>query len=242
MPLIIPGSTRLGPAASGSGITTLPAYLASIGKNSWYAQFLAGTEMYVNSNKTGGAVALNSTVGSWAPNPSNTSNFTAYWTQAGGAAAYPYYAASNGINSLVGTGNDAGDARYFDLSSTTALNGAYTVICRHPFVARDGKSPYAHNTSSVYWATGTGSTQLFSIVSAAATTVADQVIHVIRNTPATSGGNAIIGISQTGTAHNNTAPRLLRRSTGYSITSISELWFVPQLTSVELDAAMAFIT
>jgi hypothetical protein len=240
--LIINGSHVLGPAPSGGGgPATLPEYLTSIGKDSWYAQFLAGTEMYVNNNKTGGAVSLNGTVGSWAPNPANTSNFTAYWVGPGGASN-PQYAASNGINSLVGIDNDTGETKYMDLSSTTALNGAYTVIARHPFLARDIRAPYSHNTSSVYWAAGSGATNLLGAIGVAGTTSPDQIIHVVRNTPATSGGNAIIGVSQTGTAHNNTAPRLLRRSSGYSVTSISELWFVPQLTANELDAAMAFIT
>lgn len=228
--------------SGGSSITTLPQYLTSIGKDSWYAQFLAGTEMYVNNNKTGGPVSLNNTVESWAPNPANTSNFTAYWTQAGGAAAAPYYAASNGVNSLVGTGNDGGGSRYMDLSSTTALNGAYTVICRHPFLARDGRSPYSHQATTVYWTTGSGSTQLFGVIAAGGTTSPDQIIHVVRNTPATSGGNAIFGLSATGTGHNNNAPRLFRRSANYSATSISELWFIPLLTAIELDGAMAFIT
>jgi hypothetical protein len=65
---------------------------------------------------------------------------------------------------------------------------------------------------------------------------------VLRNTPGTSSGNCIIGASQTGTGHNGAAPRLLRRTTSYSASAISELWFTPQLTAAELDAAMAFIT
>ena len=240
--LIINGAHVLGPAPTGSsGPATLPEYLTSIGKDSWYAQFLAGTEMYVNSDKTGGAVALNGTVGSWAPNPANTSSFTAYFTQAS-AADRPLYAAANGVNSLYASGNASGDTRYMDLNSTTALNGAYTVIIRMPLLARDTKAPYSHNSSTVYFTSGPGGGNLLAAIAASGSSVADQIIHVTRNTPGTSTGNCLVGVSQTGTGHNGTAARLFRRSTSYSASAISELWFIPQLTAGELDAAMTFVT
>jgi hypothetical protein len=241
VPLVVNGSHVLGPAASGSGISTLPDYLASIGKNSFYARFVAGTGMYVNADKTGGAVALNGTVGSWEADPANTSNFTAYFTQSA-SGDRPLYAAANGVNSLYASGNASGDTRYMDLNSTTALNGAYTVICRHPLLARESKTPYNHNTTNVMWVTSTTGQPLFASINASGQTTADQVIHVIRNTPATTAGNCLIGLSQTSTTHNGFAPRLLRRSTTYSSSAISELWFTPQLTALELDAAMTFIT
>jgi hypothetical protein len=228
-------------AAPTAAISSLPAYLTSIGKDSWYAQFLAGTEMYVNNNKTGGAVSLDGTVGSWAPNPENTSGFTAYFAQAS-LVDRPLYAAANGVNSLYAAGNASGDARHMELSSATALNGAYTVICRHPLLARESKTPYSHNTNNVMWVTSTNGQPLFASIAASGQSTADQIIHVIRNTPATTAGDCLIGLSQTSTTHNGFAPRLLRRSTGYSASAIRELWFTPQLTAVELYAAMTFIT
>ncbi len=241
MPLVVNGSHVLGPAASGSGITTLPAYLASIGKNSFYARFVAGTNMFVNSDLTGGAVALNGTVGSWQAEAANTSNFTAYFTQSA-SGDRPLYAAANSVNSLYASGNASGDSRHMDLNSTSALNGAYTVLCRHPLLARDNRAPYSHNGSTFYWSSSTGGGSILSAVAAGGSSAADQCIWVLRNTPGTSTGNCLIGASQTGTGHNGTAPRLFRRTTAYSASAISELWFTPQLTAVELDAAMAFIT
>lgn len=241
MPLVVNGSHVLGPAASGSGITTMPAYLASIGKNSWYARFVAGTNMFVNADLTGGAVALNGTVGSWQAEAANTSNFTAYFTQSA-SGDRPLYAAANGVNSLYASGNATGDSRHMDLNSTTTLNGNYTVIARHPLLARDSKSPYSHNGTAVYWGSAAGGGNLLAAVGANGTAVADQVTHVVRNFAGTSSGNCIIGVSQTGTGHNGFAPRLLRRSTSYSASAISEIWFMPVLTDVQLDAAMAFIT
>ncbi|CAB4162381.1 hypothetical protein UFOVP785_33 [uncultured Caudovirales phage] len=225
----------------GSSITTLPQYLASIGKNSFYARFVAGTNMFVNADLTGGAVALNGTVGSWQAEAANTSNFTAYFAQSA-SGDRPLYAAANGINSLYASGNATGDTRYMDLNSTTALNGNYTVIARHPLLARDSKTPFSHNGTAVYWVSAAGGGNMIAGIGANGVTAADQVTHVIRNVAGTSSGNCIIGVSQTGTGHNGFAPRLFRRTTAYSASAISELWFMPVLTDVQLDAAMAFIS
>jgi len=228
-------------AGGGSSITTLPQYLTSIGKDSFYARFAAGIGMYVNSDKTGGAVALNGTVGSWEADPANTSNFTAYFTQSA-SGDRPLYAAANSINSLYASGNATGDSRHMDLNSTSILNGAYSVLVRHPLLARDSKAPYSHNGTAFYWSTSTGAGSILSAISAGGSSAADQCNWVLRNTPGTSSGNCIIGASQTGTGHNGTAPRLFRRTTAYSASAISELWVTPQLTAVELDAATTFIT
>ena len=244
MPLVINGSHTLGPAASGSGITTLPAYLASIGKNSFYARFVAGTNMFVNADLTGGAVALNGTVGSWQAEAANTSNFTAYWTQST-AGDRPHYAAANGINSLYSSSNNpsgAADQRHLVLTSTSALNGAYSIIVRLPILARDSRSPYSHNGTALYFGTSTGAGSLFAGIGAGGSTSADQITHCVRNTGGTTSGNALVCISQTGTGHNGVAPYLLKRSTQYSSSAISELWLTPQLTTNELDAAMTFVT
>ena len=231
-------------AGGSSGPTTLPYYLASIGKNSFYARFVAGTNMFVNSDLTGGAVALNGTVGSWQAEAANTSNFTAYWTQST-AGDRPHYAAANGINSLYSSSNNpagAADQRHLVLTSTSALNGAYSMLVRLPILARDSRSPYSHNGTAFYFGTSTGAGSLFAAVSAGGSSAADQVIHSVRNTGGTTSGNALVCVSQTGTGHNGFAPYLLKRSTGYSSSAISELWLTPQLTAAELGAAMSYIT
>lgn len=237
------GAAKVGGRPTGA-ISTLPAYLASIGKNSWYARFVAGTAMWTNNNLTGSAVSLNGNVGSWGVDSSNTSNFTAYWTQTF-VGNYPVYATANDVNSLYTSSNDplgAGDTRHLQLSSTTVLNGAYTVIMRHPILARDTRTPYSHNNTSVYWGTSNGGGSILAGIGASGTTVADQVIWVLRNAPGTSSGNCIIGVSTTTTGHNGFAPYLLRRGSSYSSSAISEIWFTPQLTAAELDAAMTFVT
>jgi hypothetical protein len=234
------------PAAA---VTTMPDYLASIGKNSWYARFAAGVNMWSGATLNGTAATIvvppanagNGNVGSWGSDPANTLNFTAYWAYSGGLSNCPYYAVSNGINSLVGTGNDNGDARYLDLNSTTALNGNYSILVRHPVLARDNRTPYSHNGTAVYWGTSTGAGSILAGVGANGTTAADQVTWVLRNAPGTSSGNCIIGVSQTGTGHTGFAPRLFRRTTSYSITSISEIWLMPLLTAPELDGAMTYL-
>lgn len=224
-----------------SSPATLPAYLASIGKNSFYARFVAGTNMWTGSALNGSAATLNGNVGSWGVDSANTSNFSAYWTQAS-AADQPYYQAANGVNSLYAPTNaGAGDSRHMQLSSTTALNGTYSLLIRVPYMARDNRWIYSHNTAHFGVSSLTGSNSLFTATSNNSA-VMDQIACVVRNTAGTSSGNALIGITQSGTGHNNSAPYLLRRSSQYSSSGISEIWLMPALTAAELDAAMTFVT
>ena len=244
--LISAGSIVLGPTGGGSsGPTTLPEYLASIGKNSWYARFIVGTDLWTGTNLTGSAVTLDSatTIGSWGYDTANTSNFTAYWTTTGGTTAQPYYKTQNGVGAVVGTGNSngAGDQRYMQLTSTTALNGAYSMIVRVPLLYRDSKSVYSHNGTTVYFSSAAGAGTLISVAASGQSAI-DQIIHVVRSTPGTSSANCLIGISQTGTGHNNFAPYLGRRSSAYGESAVREIWFTPQLTATELDNAMVFVT
>lgn len=235
MPILTPGMTTLGPAG-GSSITTLPAYLASIGKNSFYARFVAGTNMYVNADKTGGSPTLDSgTVGSWDYDAANTSNWSAYWSQSN-AADRPRYMTAGGVASIAGNA----DSHHIDLNSTTALNGTYSVLIKYTLLARDSRALFSHNVTACHISSSAGSAQLFSIAANGAS-VADQIIQVSRNSPGTSSGKGIVGVTQNGTGHNGTAPRLFRRSSTYSNSAISEIWFMPALNAEELDDAMTFI-
>ena len=244
MPLIVPGSMQIGPRPSGSSApSTLPAYLTSIGKDSFYARFVAGTNMYVNSDKTGGAVSIDNLVGSWDYDAANTSNWSAYWTQAT-SGNRPYYKTAGGVNSLYAPSNDTAtdaDTRHMQLSSTSQLNGTYSIFVKCPLLARDTRAVFSHNISQCAILSSSGSSQLLTLFSNNSST-ADQLINVVRNSPGTSSGVTLIGLSQTGTGHNGVAPYLLRRTSNYSWSAISEIWFTPQLTAAELDAAMTFIT
>lgn len=244
MPLIVPGSMQIGPRPSGSSApATLPEYLASIGKAAWYAQFVAGTNMWTGSALNGSAISLNDAVGSWGVNSSNTSNFSAYWTQAT-SGDRPYYRAANGINSLYAIENSptgAQETRNLQLSSSTVLNGTYSILMRIPILARDNRPLYSHNNTNAAIISGLGSNLLLNLYSNNSQ-VADQITSVARNAAGTSSGSCLVGLSQSGTGHNNNAPYLLKRSTQYSSSAISEIWFMPQLTATELDAAMTFIT
>lgn len=233
---------RIGVLNAGSSApSTLPAYLASIGKNSWYARFIAGTNMWTGATLNGSAASLNGTVGSWGVDSGNTSNFSAYWTQAS-AADQPYYQAANGVNSLYAPTNaGAGDSRHMQLSSTTALNGAYSLLIRVPYMARDNRWFYSHNGAHFGVSSLTGSNNLFTATSNNSA-VMDQITCAVRNAAGTSSGNALIGITQSGTGHNNSAPYLLKRSSQYSSSGISEIWLMPALTANEIDAAMTFVS
>lgn len=243
MAILTSGAIVLGPTGGGSsGPASVPEYLESIGKDSWYARFVAGTNMYVNADKTGGAVSLDDTVGSWDYDSANSSNWSAYWTQSN-SPDRPYYKAAGGVNSLYAPTNSTAldsDSRHMQLSSTTQLNGEYSILIKFPLLARDGRSIYSHNGTHVYIAASSGSSQLLTL-SANNSTVADQLTSVTRNSPGTSSGVTLVGLTQTGTGHNNAAPYLLRRSSQYSWSAISEIWFTPQLTAAELDGAMTFI-
>lgn len=235
---------RIGVLNVGSSApSTLPAYLTSIGKDSWYAQYVAGTNMWTGATLNGSAVSLNDALGSWGVNSSNTSNFSAYWTQST-SGDRPFYRAANGINSLYAIENSptgAQETRHLQLSSSTALNGQYSMLMRIPILARDSRTLYSHNGTNVAIISGSGSNLLLNLY-ANNSQIADQIVSVARNTAGTSSGSCLVGLSQTGTGHNNSAPYLLRRSTQYSSSAISEIWFTPQLTANELDAAMTFIS
>ena len=231
---------RIGVVSGGGAIMTIPPLLASFGKSSWYAQFLIGTETYVNADKTGGAVSVGGNIGSVGANPANTSNFTAYFTSSGGVTNQPYLATQSGTNVVVGTGNDVGDTRYLLLNSTTALNGAYSVVVKLPFLSRDARSFYSHNNVQVDMRPA-GNTQISIITTSASGTNSDQTIQCVKSSPGTSSGIATFGVTQSGTGHNGFAPYLLRRSTAYSMSKISEVWLMPALTADELCKVVALL-
>jgi hypothetical protein len=239
----------LGSIYAGGGSSapaTLPEYLASIGKDSWYATFEVGTDLWTGTNGTGSNITLDSStnVGSWVSQAANTKNFSAYWTTSGGATQQPFYKTLNGRPAIVGTGNSdgTGDQRYMLLSSATALNGPYSALFKVAHLYRDNKSFYSHNGTAVYMQSSSGGGSLLGGLGANAVTVADQITHVGKNAPGASSGICVFGISQPHvSAHNGFAPYLCRRLSTYGQTAISKVCFTPLLAADELDVAMTYL-
>jgi hypothetical protein len=122
MPLLIPTSAVLGPRPTG-GPATLPAYLVSIAKDSFYGIYTPGQNMAPNSDGSGGAVADGGAVGSWST--SEALNWNWKFIQAS-AAARPAYGAT--ISPLGPAIYGNGTSQWMKLNSDTALNGGYTVL------------------------------------------------------------------------------------------------------------------
>lgn len=113
-------SPKVGPLGA-SAPSTLLEYLASVSKANWYALFTPGVNMTANSDGSGGAVALNGSVGCWAADQSL--GWTAKFIQATSASRPQYVSTAYG-NAVQGNGSSWSLA----LDSTTALNLDCTVL------------------------------------------------------------------------------------------------------------------
>ena len=112
----------IGPRPAG-GPTTLPAYLTSIGKASFYGIFKPGVNCFANSDGSGGAVATGGAVGCWVAE--QAVNWTAKWIQAT-AASRPLY--STTLSPLGPTISGNGTSWTMSLDSATALNQDCTIL------------------------------------------------------------------------------------------------------------------
>lgn len=238
MPLYLHGSALLGPRSSGtSAPSSLLAYLASIGKASWYGGYLAGVNMFSSTNGAGSAVTTNGTnIGSWLPN-----NSAGGWASAfnqGSSPKKPLYETSlNGKPGIHGDGSDM----YFSLSSTLPLNLAHTVLIS-AWTSQDSGCLYSHNARTIAYINGASADGDPNVYSGGVRN--NQVAKALISTPATSTTASIkVGISSTGSAFYNTSLNLFRQSdaTTYTNSTIYELWFVPWLTPSEMNVALTYL-
>ncbi|RLS34366.1 MAG: hypothetical protein DWH81_15500 [Planctomycetota bacterium] len=238
MPLYLPGSVVLGPRGSGaSAPSSLTAFLASIGKASWYGGFQAGVNMFSATAGGGSSVTTNgANVGSWLPN-NTAGGWTAVFNQ-GSSPKKPMYGTSR--NGKPGIFGDA-DGLHFSFNSTTALNLPHTVLIS-AWTSQDSGCLYSHNTRTIAYLNGASTDGDPNIYSGGVRN--NQVAKALISTPATSTTASIkVGISSTGSAFYNTAPNLFRQSdaTAYTNSTIYELWFVPWLTPSEANVALTYL-
>lgn len=232
MPLLIDGSLQIGPRGAAS-ITTVPEYLASISKNSWYIGYVAGSGMASNSDGSG-TVSDGGAVGKWSPIYYTSGLDTVAFTQATSGNRPAYGASRNGLPGIYGDAS----AWHMNLNSTTQLNGSYTVLIK-AWTVLETAHVYSHNSNGVAWSTATTTQDQF-IVNSVQTQVSKSVFY----TPVPSTTQvANVGWSTTGTAHNGFAPRILMRTSGTapSSSTIHTLWLVPVLTASEIRGALAFL-
>jgi len=240
MPLHLSGSLILGPRPSGSGGSSAPAtmaaYLTSIGKDSWYGQYLAGTNMTATSAGAGGAVTTDgSSVGSWLVNQS-AGSFSAMFHQTSSSKRPTYGTSRNGKPGIYGDST----VYWLFLNSTTALNLSHTVLMSVWSTTTSGQYVYSHNGNNIAFK-GAPPEQAFT-----AGVTGNQVESVLSCAPVASTTGAMklgISTSGSGTAYYNNAPNLFRMSsaTNYSDYTIHELWFTPRLTAAEMTAALKFL-
>ncbi len=240
MPLNLPGSVVLGPQSSGTAApASLTAYLASIGKASWYGGYLAGVSMFSSSSGSGSAVTTDgATVGSWLPYLS-AGGWTSLFGQ-GNSAKKPRFGTNrNGKPGLYG---DA-DIRNCTLNSNTALNLNYTVLMSAWVTFASGARVFSHYTNSMEFVCPASSTAS-PVIYTSSTAYAASASSVIQTVPVNSTTSAYrVGWSSTGTGHYNSSPALFSASnnTSYSSSTIHELWFVPWLTPSEISMALTFL-
>jgi hypothetical protein len=238
MPLYLPGSVVLGPRGSGtSPPSSLTAYLASIGKASWYGGYLAGVNMTSSGAGSGTTVTTNgASVGSWLPNKT-AGGWTALFSQGSGPKKPLFGTNQNGKPGIYGDGYDF----FLSLNSTTALNLPHSVLISASTL-QDSGCLYSHNARTLAYVNGVSTDVDPSLYSGAVRN--NQVPKALLSTPTTSTTASIkVGISSIGTAFYNTAPNLFRQSdaTAYTASTIHELWFVPQLTPAEMGVALTYL-
>jgi len=234
MPLHLPGSLILGPrAASAAAPATLIAYLTSIGKDSFYARFLAGEAMTVNSDGSGGAVADGGAVGRWSAFQS--SNYTARFAQATAAARPGYGASRDGKPGIFGNVS----SWFMALDSTTANNQSFTLLASGWMVMQNA-SWVSQQSQGIAIKTASGNGADTAFMNGAINNTTPQVW---RKSLSGDNNSLRMGVTITSSGHHNAAMNLWRRSTAteHSSSTLHELWFVPVLTVSEIAAALNYL-
>jgi len=240
--LIAAGSIVLGPTGGGSsGPTTLPEYLASIGKATWYGGFIAPNNLFSDIANT---VAVTTDGASWRNwlTYQSAGGFSASFGQSTGSRRCALGTSRNGKPGVYGDGVDW----YATLSSTTELNRQHTVLMSAWITCAAGPPClYSHNNQQMrlICPTSVGSMPTFY---AASTSQGVKANHVLQGTPVDASTFAArMGWSTdaANSAYYNFSPNLFRSSTdaAYSSSTIHELWFVEKLTPAEITEALKFL-
>lgn len=231
MPLVIPGSTQIGPHAAAPP-ATLVDYLVSIGKSSWYGRFLASSGLAPNSDGSGGAVADGGAVGCWAA--IQAASFSAKFTQATSASRPAYGASRDGKAGIYGNGS----SWFMSLDSTTALNGSFSLLFSGWFV-NESASVVSQNSLNLALRTASNIADQIYVTGVQAISAQQSWQRGL------SGANNHVrgGFTTTGTGHNGNSMNLLRRSTAseYSTSTLYEIAMCPALTHEELSRAISYL-
>jgi len=240
--LIAAGSIVLGPTGGGSsGPTTLPEYLASIGKATWYGGFKAPNNLFSDISNTVAVTTDGASWRNWLPSWT-AGGFSASFGQSTGSRRCALGTSRNGKPGAYGDGVDW----YATLSSTTELNRQYTILMSAWVTCAAGQPClYSQNGNSVRYSCP-ASISGMPVFYGASGQLGVRANHVSQGTPvdASTFANRMGWSTHEGsTQHYNTAPNLFRSSTdaAYSASTIHELWFVEKLTPEEITEALKFL-
>lgn len=223
-------------SAGSSAPGTLPEYLASIGKASWYGGFKAPHQLFSDIANTVPVVTDGAGWRNWLANWS-AGGFNAYFTQSTGSRRPALGTNRNGLPGVYG---DATDWRA-GLDSTTALNRSYTLLmsCWSTMTGSSGVFSHNNNTHSFRTQSSVADPLVYANSTGGIT-----VPKVIECTPV-SGTTAKhrVGWSTVGTNHYNNAPSILCLSNNSILTdsTIYELWFTETLTTAEITQALKYL-
>ena len=240
MPLIVPGSMQIGPRPSGSSApATLPEYLASIGKGSWYGGFRAGLQQFSDFDNLVPVTADGASVRNWLANWS-AGGFSASWGQSTGSRRPAYGTSRNGKPGIYGDGTDW----YMTLNSPTALDRTHTVLLSTWTSVFVYGRFYSHgaNNSSFQCPNNTTTQPTFLINGTTGGVTQNTVLEQTAVSGSTSAHRC--GWSTVGTGFYGSAPTLFRSTAGivYTANTIHEIWLIgAELTPREISAALSYL-
>lgn len=222
--------------AGATAPATLPAYLASIGKASWYGYFRRGLGMFSESAGITPVTTFGASVGCWVPSVT-AGGFSARFVQTTNSKRPSYM-------SVYGTSGIQGDATttWLQLDSTTALNRDYTVFISATALA-DAGGLYSHNGSQMRASLPGGTTGPVSIyVAGVAGMTVQSVISVAPVNSTTAGFR--IGWKSAGSSFYNTAPNLMRLSgnSNYTEACFADVLIVGEhMTPEQIAGAIPYL-
>lgn len=215
---------------------SLVAYLTSIGKASWYGQYLATAGKSANSDGSG-SVADGGAVGKWAAN--QAVGWTASFIQPT-AASRPLFSTSVSTLGPVIYGNGTSATLYLD--QATALDKDCTVLVSTETLNAYGYL-FTQNMDNWSYYTQAGQPALTYYAGSPATG-ANLTQSDNRDGTATNWQfyRRLAISSGTSTARYGQPFRLLGTASGsFTAHRIAELWFVPKLTRAECNKALAYL-